>query len=469
MKIPHLPLPLVYCSAIAFALAAPAPAARVVAIGDSLTAEYDTIPSIPGFSSEATAYAEVTVPGWESMSWVEVLSRVQRKNFDFGGNKKLPDIWSIPRLSGYEYNWGIPGIEAGQYEDFVTSSVWSNFAYFALRQPLEDQLKNRVQRVVIWLGANEFRAHYGALYDGGDSKRLIDGLISDLGRIVDFTKKKNSKLQIVLANVPDLGATPSKKAAHPDPQKRARVTAATKAANARIAQLAVKKGVALVDVYAQTARFVQGVPVFFGAVQIISDQDSDNDPHYAFTRDGLHPNTAAQILNARAIIDAFNQRFAAGLPQITDAQALTLLGINPNEPFYDWLASYGLTNKSFIADLDLDGLTQLVEFAFGLNPTQPDADQLPVTIGGPVPGIAGAVSIHYQPDPLRKGSVRVQAQYSLDQLVWKNVPAKNVITHSDGSFTAVTPTNSQPHLRLLVSTIPPSGSTVSVSSILSFD
>jgi hypothetical protein len=87
----HRGVHLLFALALSAVLTA-ARAANVVAIGDSLTAEYEIIPNVPGFSSEATAYAEVTVAGWESMSWVEVLARVQRAQWNFGGNKKWPDV-----------------------------------------------------------------------------------------------------------------------------------------------------------------------------------------------------------------------------------------------------------------------------------------------------------------------------------------------------------------------------------------
>lgn len=461
------------CAALLAAIAPPQyahAAPDVIAIGDSLTAEYDTIPKFPGFPTEATAYAEVTVKGWESMSWVEVAARLQKAHFKFGGVRSLSSPWSVPRLSGYEFNWGIPGIAASQYEDFVTSSVLQNFAYFSLRQPLESQLKSPGDRVVIWLGGNEFRANYGRLYDGGSSKSLIDGLIDDLGRIVDFVKKKNSKLQIVIANVPDLGAAPSKKAAHPDPAKRARVTAATVAANARIADLAKKKGIGLADVYATTSAVVRNAPLYFGGVQLLYDEHPDNDPRYGFTRDGLHPNTCLQIFNARKITIAFNQKYNAGIPLITDSQALALLGINPNQPFYDWLQSHGIAEKSFIADTEQDGVTQLVEYAFGLDPTRADADEIPVTIGGPVLGIVGTKSVAVQPDPARSRHVRAVVQFSANAKTWLDVPSKNVVKRAAGAFTAVIPLTTGPtFLRLKVSTIPPSGSTVSVASALRFE
>jgi hypothetical protein len=460
-------IPQLAALATGLALFASVRAENVVAIGDSLTAEYDTIPNIPGFPTEATAYAEVTVPGWVSMSWVEIVARLRPDDFNFGSYRKLSDPWVPPRLSGYEFNWGIPGVEAGQYEDFVTSTALSNPGYFIARQPLENQLRNRADRVVIWLGGNEFRANYGALYDGGSSDTLIAGLLDDLGRILNFTRKKSPDAQIVILTVPDLGATPSKKAAHPDPEKRALVTAATEAANAQIVELAAKKGVVVANAYAQTERLVKDLPTYFGAVQLINDKEADNDPHYAFTRDGLHPNTPLQIRIARTIIGAFNAGYSAGIPQITDAEALAFLHINPNEPYYDWIDGYGVAKRGFLKDPDLDGLTNLVEYAFGLDPSIADAAQLPANLGGPMAGISGDVSVHYTPDAQRVRHIRVRAQYSTDLLSWKPVPIDHVIANADGSFTAVVPpTTGTIHVRLKVAVIPPGGSTATIVSVV---
>jgi lysophospholipase L1-like esterase len=340
-------------------------------------------------------------------------------------------------------------------------------AYFVGRLPLEDQLARTASRVVIWLGGNDFRAGYGTIYGGGSSAALISGLNSNLSRIINFVRQWNPRAQIVLVNVPDLGATPAKKAAHPDPLKRARVTAATQAANQLIASLAAQKGIPVANSYGLTANLIKGVRYYFGAVEIVNDMEADNNPRYAFTRDGLHPNTASQIRNARAIISAFNAGYNAGIPQITDAEALTLLHINPNQPYYDWLAGYGITNRSFIDDADGDGIPPFVEYALGLNPTVPDAGKLPVTLGGPVAGYSGNVSVQCTPDPTRRRMARVRVQYSTDLVTWRGVPATNVRTNAAGAFTAVVPpTSTKAYVRLKVSTVPPSGSTVSVYSVL---
>ena len=445
----------------------PANAAKVVTLGDSLTAEYDVIPDIPGFDDLPTDYARVTVTGWEAKSWVEIAAQVRGQYFNFGTWKDLSDPWVIPRLSGYEYNWGVPGVDAGQYEDFVTAANFSNPFYFAARQPLEDQLKNTAERAVIWLGGNDFRGNYGPLSDGQDSTSFLNGLIDDLGKVIDFVKSQNAGVQIVVVNEPDLGATPSKKAAHPDPLKRARVTAVTEAVNARIARLAVQKHVVVANAYASTAAFVRNEPLFFGGIRIVNDKDADNNPRYAFTREGLHPNTALQILNARVIIRAFNRGYGAGIPQITDAEALAVLGIDPNQPFYDWLARLEITDKSFQADLDGDGLTQLAEFALGLSPKKADADRLPVSVGGKVPGFSGDVSVRFTPRASRTRSVEVRVQYSTDGAAWLSVAKTRVLANADGSVTVAVPkTNGTPHLRLKIVTVPPGGSAVRTATFV---
>lgn len=449
-----------FIAAVAFAsLACVAPGARVVTLGDSLTAEYDVIPELPGFDDLPTDYAKVTVAGWEAMSWVEIMGRLRGRYFNFGSWKPLSDAWLPPRLSGYEYNWAVPGVDAGQYEDFVSSSLFENPLLFAARQPLEDQLANKAQRVVIWLGGNDFRGNYGPLYDGVNSASFVNALIDDIEKVIDFVRSQNANVQIVVGNVPDLGATPTKKAAHPDPVKRARVTAVTEEVNRRLDQLAADKGVVIANTYAATAALVRDELLYFGGVRIVNDKDADNNPRYAFARDGLHPNTALQVLNARVIIRAFNRGYGAGIPIITDAEALQLLGIDPNQPFFDWLARIGVGGKSYRADSEGDGLPQLAEYAFGLNPKVADANLLPVSLGGPVAGFTGTVSVRMTPRAGRARYVTVRVQYSEDGIAWRRVPAERVLANADGSFTAVVPPTARPvHLRLRVVTIPPSGS-----------
>lgn len=426
-------------------------AANVVVIGDSLSAEYETIPDFPG-TENPTDYARITVEGWESMSWVEVLVRLRPNYFDFGGYRADLPGWLDLRFTGYEFNFAIPGFRAAQYEDIVNSSFFSNPQYLLFQSTLEDVMKNRAEAVVIWLGANEFRANFGFLADGGGSGPLINNLTNDLRAVVDFVQEQRSNLKIVLANMPDLGAAPDKRNSQPDPVKRALVTAATKQANAAIAVLAAAKGVAVADVYSQTERLIQGATTYFGAVDIINDTHPDNHPRYHFTRDGLHPNTASQIEIARVMIDTFNSAYQAAIPNITDGEALKFLRLRPDQPYFDWIEKFAIAEKRMEDDPDHDGLPNLVEFALALDPAT--RNEWPILTR--VESGRLTIKFNFNPTPTAGRLVKVVPEFSSDLRVWTNLPESNLTTGPDGSTTASIPINGPPgFLRLAVVVIAP--------------
>jgi len=299
---------------IVLALAiSPARAEKVVVIGDSLSAEYEALPDFPGVESP-TEYARVTVDGWEALSWVEVLARLRGGDFDFGRYRSDLLGWGDLRFSGYEFNFAIPGFKASQYEDIVNSSIFSNPQYLLFQSTLRGVLRNEADRAVIWLGGNEFRANYGFLYEGGDPQPIINTLVHDLNEIIDFVRNQSSTVQIVVATIPDLGATPSKQSAHPNPDNRLRVTDATQRANEAIAASAKLKGAAVADEFVQTERLTHGESIHLAGVEIINGADPDNNPRYQFVRDGLHPNTRLQIEIARVIIDALQRSLSGRHP-----------------------------------------------------------------------------------------------------------------------------------------------------------
>jgi GDSL-like Lipase/Acylhydrolase family len=443
----------------------------VVTIGDSLTAEYETIQPIDGFDTEPTNYANVTHPGWVSMSWVEVLGKTRSWFFNFGKWRGLSEPWAPPRFSGYARNWAVPGVMASQYADFMTASFSSNLLFNLLRRPLDEQLRDDADRVVIWLGTNELRANFGAIYDEADDVQraafvsdLGDNLIKDLEDIVHRVKDQNSDLEIVIGNVPDLGATPSKKIAHPDPAKRARVTAATETINARIHSLANDEGLALADVYAVTQKLVAGEPFYFGAIKFIDDESNDNDPHYLFTNDGLHPNTPLQIEIARAFIKACNKQRDDPIPLITHAEALRLLGINPREPYLAWVQAQPVTVRGLLKDPDGDDMTNLMEYGFGTNPGASDSGDLPFSKTGPVEGITGDESVTYTPAQGEHRDIQILVQYKLDG-TWRTVPADHIVTNGQSVTAVIPPTPGPVRTRVKVRLLPPQGSLNNVATV----
>jgi hypothetical protein len=106
-----------------------------------------------------------------------------------------------------------------------------------------------------------------------------------------------------------------------------------------------------------------------------------------------------------------------------------------------------------------------VEFAFGLDPTNVDAS--PIT-SFTTPDQPGQLRVEYSPLADLGRYVRVQPQWSVDRIVWRNLPALRV-TSNAGVVSATFLATEGPFHRLKISTIPPSGSTVSVFTTAPID
>ena len=425
-----------------------AAALRVAVIGDSLSAEYDDLPNIPGVD-DPTAYAAVTVPGWESRCWVEVLGIVRADFLDFGPQRWTLPGWNDLRFTGYKYNFAIPGFTAAQFDDIVTSSFLSNPQYLPYRLTIANTLSSDIDACVVWIGGNELRANYGFLCNGGDPTTLIQNLTQDIGGIVDFVRSQSASLRVVLVNLPDLGACPSKQAEVPDPAARRRASQSIALANRALSDLASARGILVADAFSATERLIQGQNLWFGPVEIYPTSHPDNNPRYAFTREGLHPNTGLQIEIARLVLTNLNEACSAAIPTITDGQALALLGINPQQPYLDWAATNHLGQPNPDDDPDRDGIPNLLEFLFGLDPNTPSPNPVTLSVS------ESAVQAVYQPLPDRAQLAVATPQWSADLRTWTDVPAQQTTTAASGRVTVSLPRSSLPtFLRLRVAMRP---------------
>jgi hypothetical protein len=423
-------------------------ALRTAVIGDSLSAEYDALPRVPGVE-DPTAYAAVTVPGWESRCWVEVLGMLRAGAVDFGQQRLTLPGWDDLRFTGYKYNFAIPGFTAAQYGQIVTSSLFSHPEYLTYRWTISDLLSREADACVVWIGANELRANYSFLCEGGDPTNLIQNLSHDIGEILDFVRNQSASLRVVVVNLPDLGASPSKQAECPDPAKRQRATQATALANQVVGELAAARGLPVADAFAATRRIIDGQNLWFGPVDIYSTSDPDNNPRYAFTREGLHPNTPLQTEIARLVLTTFNEAYGTAIPAITDSEALGLLGLNPQQPYLDWAATNHLVLSGPGQDPDGDGLPNLAEFLFGLDPMIPNPSA--VVFSGSAPDIQAS----YRPIPDRARLASVTPLWSTDLATWADIPVERITTAADGRVTIrFQPESNSAFLRLQVALRP---------------
>lgn len=418
----------------------------LVAIGDSITADYTDYDSFQD-------YGDVTVPGWQSRSWYEVLALMRAGTIGVGG---LSANWDLVRSGGYQYNWATPGVTAADVRYRWSSTDFDNLVTFygPYNNALEDHLKNRAEAAAILLGANDFNNAYGTIANGASPSNLIARVVADIQWVVNRVQGMRSGLPIVLTSVPDVGATPDVKAAFPDPIKRARVTSAIEGVNSNLQAIAVSKGIAYADIYTLTRNIDQGQTQYFGAVDLINAGDPNNNPRYLFCRDGFHPNTCAQTRIANAILAALNARYGFGIPIIRNSEALALLNIDPNQPYFDWMAPFGVAETGMLKDPEADGSENLIEYALlGGDPARP---------GGPAPLHASlgttqgarTLTLTYFPDPAHTRHVRIIAESSRDLIAWTS--ATDLSQNPDGSWTAsITADPAPAFLRLRVEIIAP--------------
>ena len=426
-----------------------AAADQMLIIGDSLSKEYEYEWAGIGGDAGVTPV----------MNWAEILDDRRHTNFDFGTSATFNDL----RLIAHHYNWSVPGAFAHEWWDkYLSAGSPAKYVYGI--PELEDQISNEAERIVIFLGGNEVRSEYGNLYDGNLAPATFaNALFNDLEDIVNWVMdRKRSTAEVVLVNVPHLGACPAKNDPHPyNATKTGRVTSALVNVNNRLATLAQSKGIGLADVYSPMLSLVTSSYLCIGTVPIYRyPPRSDGNSRYAFLGDGLHPNMPIQALFAQRILDAFNAKYNHSYARLTNQEILTsLLGLSPTQIFDDWALSKNVPvgSRGLLDDGDRDGVKNMLEFALDLDPTKPDSKKLPqpemfVLNGQTYVGMTARLRI--QECPL----ISLTVEQSNNLQAWTAVPANTIFQNPDGTTSvriARAPNSPPLYLRIRANLIPP--------------
>jgi len=426
-----------------------AAAQQMLIIGDSLSKEYEYEWAGIGGDAGVTPV----------MNWAEILDDRRHTNFDFGTSATFNDL----RLIAHHYNWSVPGAFAHEWWDkYLSAGSPAKYVYGI--PELEDQISNEAERIVIFLGGNEVRSEYGKLYDGDLSPTTFaNALFNDLEDIVNWVMdRKRNSTEVVLVNVPHLGACPAKNDPHPyNATKTGRVTSALVNVNNRLATLAQSKGIGLADVYTPMLSLVTSSYLCIGTVPIYRyPPRSDGNSRYAFLGDGLHPNMPIQALFAQRILDAFNAKFSHSYARLTNLEILTsILGLSPTQIFDDWVLSKNVPagSRGLLDDGDRDGVKNMLEFALDLDPTKPDSKNLPqpemfVLNGQTYVGMTARLRI--QECPL----ISLTVEQSANLRGWTAVPASTIFQNPDGTTSvriARAPNSPPLFLRIRANLIPP--------------
>jgi hypothetical protein len=435
---------------MAFGLLLPAQAAQqIVIIGDSLSKEYAYEGAFIG-GSEA---------GPELRSWSEILHEKRNAYFDYGSSGTFTDL----RLIGHTYNWSVPGSMADDWwNDYLMANTIQQFTYGI--PTLEDQLESDAERIVIWIGGNELRAQYGNLYDGNlvPNTWAVD-VFNDIEDVTNWVlDRKRSSAEVVLVNIPHLGACPNKNDAHPfNATKTGRVTSAVTNLNNRLLTFANTKGIGYADVYSQMLPLLTANHLCIGTVPIFRyPPREDGNVRYAFLGDGLHPNTPIQALFAQKIIDTFNSKYNRTFPRLTNTQILTeVLGVSPTALFDEWMATTSVpTNQRGQSDdPDKDGVKNMLEYCLEMDPSKNDLHKLPTPKMERISG-QDYLSMTAKPKVEVCPSILLSTEQSNNLINWTPVPNSAFTTNPDGSITvrvlkaAGTP---KLYLRLRATTISP--------------
>jgi phospholipase/lecithinase/hemolysin len=412
----------------------PVRAEQCLVLGDSLTKEYELefpllFPSNPA--------------SWGSRNWIEILHERRNTWFDLGEINGYFD----PRLTGHEHNWAFPGATAVEINEQLKS--WQSVIW---RTELNGQIKNAAERVVIFAGGNDVNSYYGPIYNGASPTPYINATRDAIKDIVNYVLGQKSSLPMVLVSVPHLGCAPLVQRQYPtDLVKTARVTAALDSLNAQLAAFAQSKGIAFVPgVYQFTKDIIEG-PFRIGGIEFYKEADPDSRPRYVFSGDGFHPATSAHGKIAQMVIEAFRNRYPAKqITPLTDREIVAnILGLDPDIPFKEWIATQGVPQGQvgLEDDPDGDGLVNALEFvldgasatvaSLGLLRPQVDSTLSPPQLGWT-----------YRLRPLAAEWASVRIQHSADLMNWMDAVAELITVNPDGSQTLRMPLQDRHFVRM---------------------
>lgn len=388
---------------------------KVMVIGDSLSEEYRF--EVPFSAPESDPLDANT------KNWIEILGEQRVDEISFGEYKGEPFGWSDSRNGGYEYNWSVPGSETETWFEVFEAGPFDEPLLFFVAERLRDSV-SKMDAAVIFLGGNDANSEYSNLYNDTPIDGWADTVVANLGVIVSKLRAEKPGLPIVLANVPDVGATLDVQSDHPDSMKRTVATSYIAALNTKINQLAAIRSLTVFDVFGLTEELNATEPFRIGNIEFFQNADPENRKRNLFCRDGFHPSTPAHIELANSIVAALDYATEAELTPLTDTESLVdVMGIDPaqDDAYLAWLSAFTVSNESLLADPDHDGIPNLGEYAFGL---QPD--------------VSDVIRFDYFTVPSRETYVKITPVSSTLLQNWQPVPA-NEITNLPNGRKQVTP------------------------------
>jgi lysophospholipase L1-like esterase len=382
---------------------------RLLAIGDSLTEEYR-------FESPFSAPDSDPLVA-NARNWVELLHARRPLGFTMGNYQSTLGSYADFRNAGYEYNYGVPGFKAQRWDELLYRQyslsellIPENAFSISTRVELKSDL-SAVDAVLVFVGGNDLSL--------ANSDAQHDTIRQHIIRIHSYVRANApSGMPIIIATIPDIGATPQEKLSDPAASVASRQRVAT--LNANIAAMDSLPHTHIARIDAITDRIFDQQPFHLNGTLFAYPPDPENPPRHLFCKDGFHAGTVTQALIANEILKAINTFSATPIPLFTNREILAdILGQNPDQPLIDYLGC---------APDDGDALPGLIEYLLGSDPTTPDAA---FTFSAD-----GTASYAPSETALRFADLYVLQSATLGD-DWIPVPAQNIQTLPDGTVNLI--------------------------------
>ena len=260
-----------------------------------------------------------------TLNWVELL--VRYRGLDAG-------VWGTrgePRRTGYEHNWARSMARAA---DVISQGQADGLA--------QQVAEGKVSWALLMVGANDFAVWnntYEAVYSGAVSGAAltakIDGIVASIAQALDIVRIAGP-VQLLVANRPPPQVTPSFQAQFPDPAGRQRVTDAIADVNDGIANVAVQRGIPVVDLDGLATAVLSSQVDANGNLDIEGELINllfpGDEPHHGLLGDNDHAGTVLGGILANYILDHLAAAGGPNVPRFTDQELLNNAGIFPVVP-----------------------------------------------------------------------------------------------------------------------------------------
>lgn len=391
---------------------------RILSIGDSLTEEYAfELPFSAPESNPSNA---------NTRNWPELIRIFRSADVSLGPYESTAFSYGDLRNAGHEWNFGIPGMTVTNWYNLLATDDFFDppdddlgFAYYDTRRKLIDELAV-AQVVVIFLGANDLKQDYDDVFNDTEASNFYTRIVNRTNAIHNWVRLRTN-VPIVVCTIPDIGVTPAISTTYSDPVKQAAARAKIATLNqdlmAKMAANPSPPTIARID--RLTDRLFDESPFHLNGTIFIRDGTPENPPDRMFCRDDFHVSTIAQALIANELIASINSATGRTIPVFSKQQILNeVLGLDPDQPFIDWVTTQGVAEAEMDDDPDHDGYPNLVEYLLG---TSPGMASSPLT-GNFSPGD----SLSWTLDEVAVRYAGLIAEESSDLDEWSVIPAERM-------------------------------------------